>query len=120
MIKCGYSAVEQIYTGRVYSVWETYRLVDSTSIEVLHGAFCCTGIVVFNKSVVESLILGRMISQCKNASVCSGSKLQGVFACAKGKRKTNSLRKQVPPVTFVQIGAHRLTGDGRLLLGYGR
>jgi len=32
----------------------TNRLVDAASVEGLHRTFCCTGVVVFNKSVVET------------------------------------------------------------------
>lgn len=32
----------------------TYRLVDTSAIQGLHGAFCCSRVVVFDKAVVET------------------------------------------------------------------
>ena len=32
----------------------TYRLVDTSAVQSLHGAFCCSWVVVFDKAVVET------------------------------------------------------------------
>ena len=35
----------------------SYCLVDSSTVESLHCAFCCAWIVVFNETVIEPLTL---------------------------------------------------------------
>lgn len=35
----------------------TYGLVDPSSVESLHGSFCRSWVVVFNKTIIKSLRL---------------------------------------------------------------
>ena len=44
----------------------TYRLMDASSVEALHRAFCSTWIIELNKSVVEAFVLVLLSKSVKD------------------------------------------------------